>query len=234
MADQRFETDASDSALAHAAFTRRLNKLYGWYTVGFIAFVSAMAVLEQFGLKRQWIGSAFLFAPIALYAGIGVLSRTTDATEYYVAGRRVPAIYNGMATSSRLDDRSVIHRPGRDAVLERLRRAGFHPGLDGRLLPGGTVARALPAQVRPVHDSRLSGRAVRRQQRPMVGILAAILCSFTYVVAQIYGVGLIATRLTGVAFEIGIFLGLGGVLVCSFLGGMRAVTWTQVRAVHRF
>jgi cation/acetate symporter len=62
----------------------------------------------------------------------------------------------------------------------------------------------------------------------LIGILAAILCSFTYVVAQIYGVGLITTRLTGVAFELGIFLGLGGILVCSFLGGMRAVTWTQV------
>jgi cation/acetate symporter len=59
-------------------------------------------------------------------------------------------------------------------------------------------------------------------------VVAAILCSFTYVVAQIYGVGLITSHLTGVAFEIGIFLGLGGILVCSFLGGMRAVTWTQV------
>ena len=47
-------------------------------------------------------------------------------------------------------------------------------------------------------------------------------------VAQIYGVGIITTRLTGFAFEIGIFVGLGGILVCSFLGGMRAVTWTQV------
>jgi cation/acetate symporter len=62
----------------------------------------------------------------------------------------------------------------------------------------------------------------------LIGIFAAILCSFTYVVAQIYGVGLITTRLSGLAFEIGIFVGLGGILVCSFLGGMRAVTWTQV------
>jgi cation/acetate symporter len=61
-----------------------------------------------------------------------------------------------------------------------------------------------------------------------IGIFAAILCSFTYVVAQIYGVGIITARLTGVAFELGVFLGLGGILVCSFLGGMRAVTWTQV------
>jgi cation/acetate symporter len=48
------------------------------------------------------------------------------------------------------------------------------------------------------------------------------------VVAQIYGVGLITTRLAGIPFEIGIFVGLAGILVCSFLGGMRAVTWTQV------
>ncbi len=61
-----------------------------------------------------------------------------------------------------------------------------------------------------------------------VGIFAAILCSFTYVVAQIYGVGLITTRLTGVPFEYGSSSGLAGILVCSFLGGMRAVTWTQV------
>jgi cation/acetate symporter len=63
----------------------------------------------------------------------------------------------------------------------------------------------------------------------LIGVAAAILCSFVYVVAQIYGVGLITTRLTSIAsFEIGVFLGLGGILVCSFLGGMRAVTWTQV------
>jgi cation/acetate symporter len=71
--------------------------------------------------------------------------------------------------------------------------------------------------------ARYEGNAAR-----FVGILIAILVSFVYVVAQIYGVGLITTRLTGLAFEIGVFVGLGGILVCSFLGGMRAVTWTQV------
>ncbi len=62
----------------------------------------------------------------------------------------------------------------------------------------------------------------------LIGIIIAILCSFTYVVAQIYAVGLITTRLSGVDFTVGIFLGLAGILVCSFLGGMKAVTWTQV------
>uniref|UniRef100_UPI001953D3F0 sodium:solute symporter family transporter n=1 Tax=Escherichia coli TaxID=562 RepID=UPI001953D3F0 len=58
----------------------------------------------------------------------------------------------------------------------------------------------------------------------LVGAGATILVSFVYLVAQIYGVGLITTRLTGLGFEVGVFVGLGGVLVCSFLGGMRAVT----------
>jgi len=71
--------------------------------------------------------------------------------------------------------------------------------------------------------ARYGGNIVRS-----IGIFAAILCSFTYVVAQIYGVGLITSRFTGLEFGIGVFVGLGGILVCSFLGGMRAVTWTQV------
>jgi len=62
----------------------------------------------------------------------------------------------------------------------------------------------------------------------MVALGATILTSFVYVVAQIYGVGLITSRFVGVEFEIGLFVGLAGILVCSFLGGMRAVTWTQV------
>jgi cation/acetate symporter len=61
-----------------------------------------------------------------------------------------------------------------------------------------------------------------------IGVFAAILCSFTYVIAQIYGVGLITSRFTGLDFGVGVFVGLGSILVCSFLGGMRAVTWTQV------
>ena len=46
--------------------------------------------------------------------------------------------------------------------------------------------------------------------------------------AQIYGTGIIASRFLGMPFEIAVFAGLVGILLCSMLGGMRAVTWTQV------
>ncbi|NBQ96070.1 MAG: cation acetate symporter, partial [Betaproteobacteria bacterium] len=82
------------------AFKAGLNRVYTFYTGGFLAFVIVLAILEQMGLSRSWIGFIFLLATIGLYAGIGIMSRTTDASEYYVAGRRVPALYNGMATGA--------------------------------------------------------------------------------------------------------------------------------------
>ncbi|HEX8955243.1 MAG TPA: VC_2705 family sodium/solute symporter, partial [Burkholderiaceae bacterium] len=73
------------------------------------------------------------------------------------------------------------------------------------------------------YSGRYGGNLIR-----MLAVIAIILVSFTYVVAQIYGVGLITSRFTGIDFSIGIFLGLASILVCSFLGGMRAITWTQI------
>ena len=46
--------------------------------------------------------------------------------------------------------------------------------------------------------------------------------------AQVYGTGLIASRFLGMPFELAVFAGLAGILLCSMLGGMRAVTWTQI------
>ena len=88
------------SASTNKGFKQQLNKVYTWYTGGFLTFVVVLAVLEQMGLPKTWIGMIFLLATVGLYAGIGIMSRTTDAAEYYVAGRRVPAVYNGMATGA--------------------------------------------------------------------------------------------------------------------------------------
>ena len=88
------------SAGTSRQFKSQLKKVYTWYTGGFIVFVIVLAIAEQMGLPRHWIGYIFLLATVGLYAGIGVMSRTSDAAEYYVAGRRVPALFNGMATGA--------------------------------------------------------------------------------------------------------------------------------------
>ncbi len=61
-----------------------------------------------------------------------------------------------------------------------------------------------------------------------LGVIVLVCCSFTYVTAQVYGTGLIASRFLGMPFELAVFAGLAGILLCSMLGGMRAVTWTQI------
>ncbi len=211
------------------AFFNKLKKAYTWYTGGFLAFVVFLAIAEKMGMPRVWIGYIFLFATIGLYAGIGIMSRTSDADEYYVAGRKVPAIFNGMATGADwMSAASFIGMAG-TLYLTGFGGLAFILGWTGGYC---LVALFLAPYLRKFGEftipdflgARYGGNIPR-----FIGIIAAVLCSFTYVVAQIYGVGLITTRLIpGVSFEVGIFLGLGGILVCSFLGGMKAVTWTQV------
>jgi cation/acetate symporter len=220
-------TGGSNKA-ANAAFKKQLNKVYAWYTGGFVAFVLVLAVMEQMGLKREHIGLIFLAATVLLYAGIGFMSRTSDASEYYVAGRRVPAIYNGMATGS--DWMSAASFIGMAGTLY----LGGYSGL--AFIMGWTggyclVAFLLAPYLRKFGQFTIPDFLGARYEGNLprtIGVFAAILVSFVYVVAQIYGVGLITSRLTGLEFEIGVFAGLAGILVCSFLGGMRAVTWTQV------
>ena len=217
------------------AYHWRLHRILFLYVLGVLGFLGAMFWAEERGLSRHWIGPIFLFCTVMVYAGIGVYSRTSDAEEYFVAGRRIPPFYNGMAAAADwMSAASFISLSGA-LYLQGFSGAGTQPGglayvlgwTGGFCLVGMLIAPYLRAMnlytVPDFFQVRFGGRWPR-----IIAALAAITCSFTYVVAQIYGVGLIAARLTGVQFEIGIMLGLGGVLLCSFLGGMRAITWTQV------
>ena len=216
------------AASSNAAFFNQLKRYYGFYTGGFIVFVIVLAILEQMGVTPKVIGYIFLAATIGLYAGIGIMSKTADVSEYYVAGRRVPALFNGMATGA--DWMSAASFIGMAGTL-------YLTGYDGLAFvmgwTGGYVLVALflapylrkfgQFTIPDFLGARYGGNLPRT-----LGVLAAILCSFVYVVAQIYGVGLITSRFTGLEFTVGVYVGLAGILVCSFLGGMRAVTWTQV------
>ena len=82
------------------SFVDNLGKVYALYTLGFLGFFILMAILEQFGVGARAIGIMFLGFTLVIYAGIGWLSRTMQVDAYYVAGREVPAVYNGMATAA--------------------------------------------------------------------------------------------------------------------------------------
>jgi len=71
--------------------------------------------------------------------------------------------------------------------------------------------------------TRYGGKMTR-----FAAVVVLVVASFTYVTAQITATGTIAARALLIPFEVGVWFGLAGILVCSMLGGMRAVTWTQV------
>ena len=218
-----------------AAYRWRIHRNVLIYIAVLVTLMGIMAWSEQWGLSRNLIGPIFLFSTVMIYALIGISGRTSDQDEYFVAGRRVPALYNGMATAADwMSAASFISLAGA-LYLQGFSGSGQQPGglayvmgwTGGFCLVAFLIApqlRAMKLYTLPDYfDQRFGGRWPR-----LIAALSSVLCSFTYVVAQIYGIGLIASRLTGVQFEIGILLGLGGVLLCSFLGGMRAITWTQV------
>ena len=220
---------------AYAAYKRRLHRNVAIFVAGFLVFVLLLAWAERNGLSRYWLGPIFMFSTVMMYAVIGISGRTTDPDEYYVAGRRIPAMYNGMAAAadwmsaaSFISLAGGLYLQGFGGTEAQAGGLAYVLGWTGGFcLVGLLIAphlRKLDLYTVPDYFSlRYGGRWPR-----VIAAFAAMLCSFTYVVAQIYGIGLIASRLTGVQFEIGVLLGLGGVLLCSFLGGMRAITWTQV------
>ena len=221
-------TTTTTSTLQTKRWHTSLVKRYALYAVGFLFLIALLASFELAGMAREWIGYVFLLVTVLLYAAIGIYCRTSDPNEYYVAGRRVPAVFNGMATAadwmsvaSFLGVAGTLYLSGYDGLAFILGWTGGFVLLVLLIAPylrkfgGFTIPDFLAA--------RYGGHFPR-----LVAVVCTLACSFSYLVAQIYGVGLITTRLTGISFELGVFIALGSMLICSFLGGMRAVTWTQV------
>lgn len=207
----------------------RLAQYYGMFTIGLIVFSLIMGVLELgAGMPKAWIGWTFLMLTLGMYAFIGIMSRTKILDEYYVAGRNVPAVFNGMATgadwmsaASFISMAGTLYALGYDGLAYIMGWTGGYVLL--ALLFAPYIRKFGQYTIPDFVGARYGGRWPR-----LVAAICAIIVSLTYVTAQVVGVGIIMSRFIGVPYEWGVVIGLSGVLVCSFLGGMKAVTWTQV------
>ncbi|MFQ5629681.1 MAG: sodium:solute symporter family protein [bacterium] len=170
----------------------------------------------------------FVGASFAIYLGIAWLSRVRDTKGFYVAGRGVPAIANGMATAADwMSAASFISMAGLISTM------GFAGGVYLMGWTGGYVLLALllapylrkfghytvPDFVGDRYDSNIA-RAV--------AVLCAIFVSFTYVAGQMRGVGVVFSRFLEVDINTGVVIGMAIVFIYATLGGMKGITWTQV------
>ena len=209
-------------------FIDNLGKVYALYTLGFLVFFAFMALLEKMGMGAQAIGIGFLLFTIAIYAIIGWLSRTAEVDAYYVAGREVPALYNGMATAADwMSGASFVALAG-GVYFGGYPYLGFIVGwTGGYVLVNSLLAPYLRKfgcyTVPDFIGTRYGGNVAR-----LCAVIVLVVASFTYVTAQINATGTIAAQTLGIPFEVGVWLGLLGIFICSMLGGMRGVTWTQV------
>jgi len=147
---------------------------------------------------------------------------------YYVAGRQVPTVFNGMATAADwMSGASFVAMAGGIYFKGYGYMALLVGWTGGYVLVASLLAPYLRKfgcyTVPDFVGTRYGGNAAR-----LSAVLVLTVASFTYVTAQINATGTIASVALDIPFEIAVYVGLASILLCSMLGGMRAVTWTQV------
>ena len=167
-------------------------------------------------------------ASFALYIGIAIWSRASNTSDFYVAGKHVHPVANGMATAADwMSAASFISMAGLIAYL----------GYDGSVYlmgwTGGYVLLALllapylrkfgKFTVPEFIGERYDSRAAR-----IVAVICLIVISFTYVAGQMRGVGIVFSRFLEVPIGVGLVVGMGVVFTYAVLGGMRGITYTQI------
>ena len=164
----------------------------------------------------------------ALYIGIAIWAKASTTGEFYVAGKGVPALANGMATAADwMSAASFISMAGLISFM----------GYDGSVyLMGWTGGYVLLALLLAPYLRKfgkftvpdfVGDRYYSRTAR-LVALFCAIFVSFTYVCGQMRGVGVVFSRFLSVEIEMGVLIGMAIVFFYAVLGGMKGITYTQV------
>ena len=164
----------------------------------------------------------------ALYIGIAIWSRASSTNEFYVAGKGVHPIANGMATAADwMSAASFISMAGIISFL----------GYDGSVyLMGWTGGYVLLALLLAPYLRKFGkftvpafiGDRYYSNTARTVAVFCALIVSFTYIAGQMRGVGVVFSRYLEVDINSGVFIGMGIVLFYAILGGMKGITYTQV------
>ncbi len=170
----------------------------------------------------------FVLITFMLYLGIGWWARVRESSGFFVAGRGVPAVANGMATAADwMSAASFISMAGLISFM----------GFDGSMyLMGWTGGYVLLALLLAPYLRKFGkytvpdfiGDRYYSNVARVVAVIAAIFVSITYVAGQMRGVGIVFSRFLEVQVETGVIIGMVIVGFFSVLGGMKGITWTQV------
>ncbi len=172
-----------------------------------------------------WIVVGFTFA---LYIGIAIWARAGSTSEFYVAGKGVNPIANGMATAadwmsaaSFISMAGLIAFNGYDASVYLMGWTGGYVLLALLLAP---YLRKFGKFTVP----EFIGERYYSQTARIVAVICLIVASLTYVIGQMKGIGVAFSRFLETSYEVGLFSGMGVVFFYAVLGGMKGITYTQI------
>lgn len=170
----------------------------------------------------------FVALTFGAYLYIGYSSRVRDTTGFYVAGRGVPPVFNGMATAadwmsaaSFISMAGLISFMGYDGAVYLMGWTGGYVLLALLLAP---YLRKFGQYTVPDFVGDRYGSNFAR----VVAAVCAVFVSITYVTGQMRGVGVVFSRFLGVSIFWGVVIGMAIVAFFAVVGGMKGITWTQV------
>lgn len=227
--DRRFRLNLPPLRPEERRYRRKLLHFSGGFILAVLLCLVILSICEvRFGLPASVINWTVLLLTLGCYAVIGLRSRAGTLDDYYVAGRRIPGVFNGLAIGSEwISGAAFISIAGTLWLL----------GFEGLAYIIGWAGGFVLLVVFLAPYLRKSGRYTiadfigARYEGTLARIAAAVICiaiSFVYMTAQLVGIGIILNYFLNVSYAVGVSIGLVAVLLCAFAGGMKSVTWTQV------
>ena len=179
-------------------------------------------------MEAQTLTYIFVGLSFALYIGIAIASRAKSTNDFYVAGKGVNPVANGMATAADwMSAASFLSMAGLIAFLGRDGSVYLMGWTGGYVLLALLLAPYLRKYGKYTVPDFIGERYYSSVAR-VVAVICLIFISFTYIAGQMRGVGIVFSRFLEVEIEMGVIIGMGIVFIYAVLGGMKGITYTQV------
>ena len=180
-------------------------------------------------LETQFIVSlSIILVTFALYIGIAIFNKAKETSDFYVAGRGVPPIFNGMAIGADwMSAASFIGMAGTIMLLGYDGLAYIMGWTGGYLLLTFLLAPQLRKSGRFTVPEFIGDRFDSHTARILAAV-CTIIISFTYSIGQLSGSGVVIGRLFEIDAKVGTMIGVVLIAFYAALGGMKGITWTQV------
>ena len=179
-------------------------------------------------MEAQTLTYIFVGLSFALYIGIAIASRAKSTNDFYVAGKGVNPVANGMATAADwMSAASFLSMAGLIAFLGRDGSVYLMGWTGGYVLLALLLAPYLRKYGKYTVPDFIGERYYSNVAR-VVAVICLIFISFTYIAGQMRGVGIVFSRFLEVEIEMGVIIGMAIVFIYAVLGGMKGITYTQV------